>query len=388
MYSGNQSFLKELNIISSIRIIRSTGLISRADLADKLGLNRSTITTIINELIEEELIEEVGIGNSKGGRPPKLLQFNSEAAYTICIDWTPEYIKIFISNLKGNIFFSKQVQCDINKEISQQINEIILETTAGLTNLPAKKHGLLGIGIGVPGIIDNDTVSSYDLAWDKVPLANYFSDAFDCPVIVENIANVGLTAEQYFGCAQGEENVYYLRLEKGISASLLYKDTIYRGSEGFVGYVGHSIIDVHGKKCVCGNRGCWQNYASENALIESYVKISNRNVVTMNEFIKLVKENDHAAVKAIHEFSEYLGIGISNIINMLNPRLIIIDCSLNEISNFIYRSLLATINKTALPYPKRNVKVLFSSLGEYAIVLGITALILDKVFTSPNVRIK
>lgn len=385
-YSGNQPYLKELNIISCIRAIRSHGIISRVELADNLGLSRSTITAIINKLLEEKLVIEVGIGDSKGGRPRKLLQFNTEAAYIISIDWSPMHIKLFISDLKGKIFLSTLLPYDVNQNINKQIKKVISELKAELSRLPEKPHHLLGIGIGVPGIVDQDIVSSYDLDWDKVPLAIHFAEAFDCPVIIENIANTGLIAERYFGNAKGEENVCYLRLDKGIHASLLYKDQLYRGNEGFVGHIGHSVIDVHGKKCICGNRGCWQNYASESALIKYFLEISNMNEITMNAFIKLVKENNPAALKTIHKFSEYLAIGISNIINTLNPGLIVIDSSLNEISTTVYNPLIATINKIALPYPNRKTKIVFSSLGENAIIYGTTTLIFDKFFAPPRIR--
>jgi predicted NBD/HSP70 family sugar kinase/DNA-binding XRE family transcriptional regulator len=386
IFSGNQSFLKELNIITSIRTIRSKGLISRSELADTLGLNRSTITTIMNKLVEEQWVKEVGTGHSLGGRPPKLLQFNSEAAYIICIDWTPQFIKLFICDLSGIVLFSKYAIHDPNRNARPLIEEVLGLLKEALADLPQKPLGLLGIGIGVPGIVDRDTasVSSYDLGWDQVPLAGYFAEVFECPVIIENIANVGLTAERYHGCAFGEEHVCYLRLNQGISASILYEDQIYRGHKGFTGNVGHLVIDIHGKRCSCGNRGCWKNYASERALLESYGKWADSEEVNMKVFIKLVKENNTAAVRALHEFSEYLGVGIANLINTLNPSLIVIDSAINEISSFIGNSLHPVIDKAALPYPKKNVKIVFSTLGEQAIVYGATAMVLDRVFASPS----
>jgi len=384
-YSGNQSFLKELNIISSLRAIRSKGLISRAELADTLGLNRSTITAIVNTLTEEELVLEVGIGSSMGGRPPKLLQFNAGAAYAICLDWSSDTIKMFITDLKGEIFFSRSLPYSPERNTREQIAEAIDILETGLSALPQKRHQLLGIAIGVPGIVDRNTVNSYDLGLEQFPLAECFSAVFDCPVIVETSANVGLTAERYFGCGFGEDNICYIRLNKGISAGILYQDRIYRGSEGFVGNVGHFVIDYHGKKCVCGNRGCWQNYASEQALLESCARLAGSKELTVPELIGLVRDNNPDAARAVREFSEYLGTGIGNLVNTVNPGLIVIDSALAEIGEAINRTLFAAVDRTALPYAGRNIKILFSTLGEKAIVYGATALILEHVFSPPNV---
>lgn len=387
IYSGNQSFLRELNLISSLHLIRSKGLISRAELADTLGLNRSTLTAIAGRLIEERLVKEVGTGHSSGGRPPTLLQFNAEAAYALCVDWSSERVNMHVCDLSGNAVFSGTLRHDPTRSAARQIADVAAALKRALAGLPAMPHGLLGMAVGVPGIIDREAeaVSSYALGWDQVPLALDFREAFGCPVVVENIANVGLTAERHFGCAVGEENVIYLRLDRGIVAGHLYKNQIYRGDRGFVGNVGHVVIEARGKPCNCGSRGCWTNYASEQALLESYEKLAGSDSITLGEFLRLVRAGDAAAAAALHEFAEYLGIGIANLVNTLNPGVVVIDGAVNGVSDRFEAVMRDAIDRAALPYPKRSVKVLFSSLGERSVVLGGTALVFNRVFATPNV---
>jgi len=389
-YSGNQSFLKELNMNNALRLIRLKKIISRAEVADTLGLNRSTLTSIANELIERRLVNEVGIGVSKGGRPPKLLQFNTEAAYTACVDWSTYKPKVFITNLGGDIYLSETVENQSNESVASQIHNVIKIISNGLNVLPKKHLGLLGIGIGFPGIVENGTVSSFSLNWTRVPLYSYFADAFQCPIVINSDATAGLIAEKYFGCAMGEENTCYIRVGKTLGASLMINNEIYRGSEGFTGRVGHFTIDVNGRKCSCGNRGCWEAYASERALMQRYAEISGQPatdaLTDVSEIMKRAKNSDPAAISAVHEFAEYLGIGIGSIVNFLNPNLIIINNASGLMDNLVYSTLNSVLQQKILPYLRRNIRVLFSTLGENDMTLGATAMVLDKFFDIPNVK--
>jgi predicted NBD/HSP70 family sugar kinase len=389
-YSGNHSFLKELNIITVLRLIQEKNLISRAALADIVGLNRSTITAIINELLSQNLVKEVGIGASKGGRPPALLQFNSDAAYTVSIDWSSEKVKLFITNLSGEIFFARTLVKELNSNPGDQIKQVIQIIHDAFHQLPSKHLGLLGIGIIVPGIVEQGVINSYSLNWTSVPLFSYFSEKFDCPIVINNDANAGLTAEYYFGCAKGEQDVCYIRVGKSLSAALIMNGQIYQGSEGFTGRIGHNIIDVNGRKCVCGNKGCWEAYASERALIQRYIEITDKKKVleetTLEQLITAAKRSDPGAISAIHEWSEYLGIGMANIINLLNPRLIVIGNTPGDMEPLMLPSINSVLAQNALPFLRRNIKVLFSKLGERSITLGATALVLDALFSTPHIK--
>lgn len=389
-FSGNQAYLKELNLISTLRLIRSKNIISRSEIADILGLNRSTITAVVNELIDQKLVKEIGSGTSKGGRPPKLLQFNPEAAYTVCVDLSSHHRKIFITNLSGKPYFSETVQFNSHEDPYTQIKKMIQTITKGLHKLPPKTHGLLGIGIGVPGVINNGIANVYTLNWVDVPLHSYFSDAFDCPIIISSDANAGLVAERYYGCAIDVPNFCYIKVGQSISAAVMLNNQIYQGYE-FTGRVGHSIIDLNGRKCICGNHGCWEAYASETALINRYMEISginNNSEMDIDKIVNLGKKNDPSAISAIHEFAEFLGVGISNIVNFLNPNLIVIGSnSFTPLNSIIYNSLNKVLQQNVLPFfLQKNIRISFSTLGENAICLGGAAMVVDKIFSSPNIK--
>ncbi len=391
-YSGNHSFLKELNIISALRLIQEKNLISRAALAETLGLNRSTITAIINELINQRLVKEVGIGASQGGRPPTLLQFNSDAAYTVSIDWSPKSVKVFITNLSGDIFFSREMETEPNQLPHNQILQVVQVISSALQQLPDKHLGLLGIGIIVPGIVEKGVVNSYSLDWESVPVSSFFAEKFACPIVINNDATAGLIAESYFGCAKGEQHACYIRVGKSLSVALILDGQIYRGSEGFTGRIGHNTLVLNGRKCVCGNKGCWEAYTSERALIQRYNELSGRKgdlgKTTPELIIEAAKNSDPHAISAIHELSEYLGIGIANIVNLLNPKLIVIGNTLGMIESLISPPLNSALMQKALPFLRRNLKVSFSNLNERSITLGATALVLDAIFSTPNIKLR
>lgn len=388
-YVGNHSFLKELNMVTALGLIQEKNLISRASLAQMLGLNRSTITVIINELLEQGLVKEVGIGASKGGRPPTLLQFNSDAAYTVSIDWSLEHVRIFVTNLGGEIYFSEQLLLNPDHHYSTHIKKVINIVSSTIEQLPDKPLGLLGIGIIVPGIVDKGVVNSYALQWASVPLQSYFTDQFDCTIVINNDANAGLIAEYYFGCAKGERDVFYIRLGRSLSAGFIFNGLIYQGSEGFAGRLGHNTIVANGRKCSCGNKGCWEAYISEHALIQRYLETAPAGHaagdVTLAHIVQAANDSDPHAISAIHELSEYLGMGVANIVNLLNPKMVIINNKLGPIEHLLSPSFQTIFERKALPYLGKNVKVLFSNLGEQSITLGATALVLNTILTTPHI---
>lgn len=389
-YSGNHSFLRELNIMTTLRLIQEKNLISRVALADSLGLNRSTITAIVNELLHQQLVKEVGIGASKGGRPPTLLQFNSDAAYTVCIEWSSDYVKLFITNLNGDIFFSRSLITTTIRNPNDQIRQVIQIISEAYEQLPQKHLGLLGIGIIVPGIVENGVVNSYSLDWESVPLVSFFSEKFDCPIVVNNEANAGLIAEFYFGSAKGEQNVCYIRVGKSLSASMILNGQIFQGNEGFAGRIGHNTIDVNGRKCTCRNRGCWEAYVSERALVQRYSEGSDKKggleEVSLDSIIAAANKSDPHAIIAIHECAEYLALGIANIVNLLNPKLVVIGNALGNIEHLMIPSFDAMLKQKALPFLRRNVQILFSTVNERTITLGATAIVLDAIFSTPTIK--
>lgn len=388
-YSGNQAYLKDLNMMSTLRQIRSHGLISRAQLADILRLNRSTITSIVNELLERKLVKEVGSGASKSGRPPTLIQFNNEIAYSVCVDMGSRQTKIYITDLGGKLFYEHSID-HCSKNPRAQIFRIIKIIKEKLAELPAKELGLFGIGIAVTGpVIDKKIVSSHNLEWNDVPVYNYFSEEFDCPIIIDNDANAGLIAENYFGIAIGEQNFCYLRIGRGISAGIFVNGEVYRGSEGFAGRIGHMSVDKYGKKCICGNRGCLETYVSEKALIERYLELTGSHAsidqFQTREIFNLINQSDTNAMIALHEMAEYLGMGIANIINFLNPNLIVIGGSIASISSKLFNPLNNIVQQSKLALFKGNIK--FSSLGENSIRLGMISLVLDNIFSTPTIKV-
>ncbi|WP_164821277.1 ROK family transcriptional regulator [Paenibacillus koleovorans] len=389
-YSGNHSFLKELNIITTLRLIRSQRLISRAEAAERLGLNRSTITAIVNELLEQKLVQEVGVGTSKGGRPPTLLQFNGDAAYTVCLDWKLKRVKLHLTNMSGDPIVSETFEADdLSSGLYDPIEMAIAiaDSIEKLLNqLPAKPLGLIGIGISVPGINDGGFVSSYTLQWDKVPLQSFFAERFDCPVVLNNDSYAGLLAEHHAGAAAGESDVLYVRIGQGLSASMLLNGLPYQGSEGLAGRIGHTVVQVNGRRCACGSRGCWETYASERALLHRYAELSGT-TATIEQFVHFAKQSEPHAITALHEMSEYLGVGIANVINLLNPAVVLIGSELDELHPLMQGTLERTMQQSALLFLRRHVRVQFAGLsGGDSIRRGTAAMVLDKVFTPPHVK--
>lgn len=266
----NQHVVKKENKSLVLETILEFSPISRADIAKQTGLNKGTVSSLVNELLEEQLIYESGSGVSSGGRRPVMLLFKQEAGYAIGIDIGVNYILGILTDLQGDICHEKTIHFnhltyeEITKELFHVIDSLI-------SSMPSSHYGVVGIGIGVPGIISTDgqILLAPNLNWKSKNLKGLLEDHYHLPVHIENEANAGAYGEKRFGAGKESDNIIYVSVGIGIGVGLILNGKLYKGNNGFSGELGHMTIEADGIKCRCGNQGCWELYASEQALIHN-----------------------------------------------------------------------------------------------------------------------
>ncbi|MEH7012355.1 ROK family protein [Neobacillus niacini] len=370
----NQQLGKENNKSLVLQMILEREPISRADIAHVTGLNKATVSSLVNELLEEELIYESGPGESSGGRRPVLLHFNKVAGYAIGIDIGVNYILGVLTDLKGNILIEKN-QLLLDTSYTVVIDPVIKMICSLMEEMQFSKYGIVGIGIGVPGIIDKagTVLLAPNLGWKNLSFKEKITDEFNLPVIIENEANAGAYGEKQFGAGQNFQNIIYVSAGIGIGVGLILNGELYQGKNGFSGEMGHMIIEVNGKQCSCGSRGCWEAYASEHALIN----VANQKYLSLEMLIGLAEKNDESALKLFEQIGCYLGYGINNIINTFNPEQVIIGNRLAKASRWLEEPIRKTINTHTLPFHYHEVKLDFSKLSTYSAALGLTAFVVE-----------
>ncbi|WP_251033670.1 ROK family transcriptional regulator [Bacillus sp. ISL-75] len=368
----NHQTVKKNNKALVLQMIIEKDPISRADIAQITGLNKGTVSALVNELLKEELIYESGTGESSGGRRPVILHFNKAAGYAIGIDIGVNYVLCVMTDLKGTILLEKHESVNrtpyptIMSKIQNMIGSILDE-------IPNSRYGIVGIGVAVPGIVNkNGTVLlAPNLGWTNIGLKKDLEDLYHVPVIIENEANAGAIGEQQFGAGQDYQNIIYISAGIGIGVGIILNKELYQGKNGFSGEMGHIIIDINGKPCSCGSRGCWEAYASENALLEM------ADFDSLESLIKLAEGRNEIAKSHFEEIGQYLGYGINNIINTFNPDQVIIGNRLALAKEWIESPIRTTIEKHTLALHQNGLQLDFSRLGKYSSALGVSAFVVE-----------
>jgi glucokinase-like ROK family protein len=398
--TADQALIRKMNTAILLDALRRFAPLSRAELAARVGLNRSTVSIIVNRLIEEGLIQETDLQNAKVGRPGMLLELNPKGGFAIGIELGVDCISVIMSDFIAQVLWREQACSDPDED---QI--AILDRAAGLTQ-HALNFGLsqglrpLGIGVGVPGMVDvhqGKLIFAPNLHWNNVPLRLIWSQRFNLPVFVENEANAAALGEFYFGAAKGVNNFIYLSAGIGLGAGIVLDGKLFRGSKGYAGEVGHMAVVADGELCGCGKRGCWETQVGPRAVLNRVRTTLETGVssvlcdmvdgdlerISFESVVQAANQGDVVALRALQEVGEQLGIGVANLVNVFNPELIVLGGALNRASEVLLPIVQQTISECALAPARENVRVAASAHGTDACLIGAIALVLEDILREP-----
>jgi len=383
--TGNQQLVKQINKTLVLEKVMNEAPISRACIAKELGLNKGTVSSLVSELIDEHLVFETGPGESSGGRRPVMLTFNKDAGYAIGVDLGVNYILSILTDLKGNVV--REIYQHITNTEYEHVFSIIKKSINDLIeSAPDSPYGIIGIGIGVPGIVNNqgEILIAPNLHWENVQLKEQIEKTFNLPVVIENEANAGAYGEKLFGAGKDFNNMIYVSAGIGIGVGIIIDGELYTGNNGYSGEMGHTIIMVDGKKCSCGSVGCWELYASEKALLE-HVKekhIINSECLTIEMLIEEAEAGNDAIIEVFKEIGKYLSVGINNIIKTFNPQQVIIGNRLAMLQKWIEVPIQEFIQKHCKQFLQEDLSVEFSALKKHSVPVGVSALSIEHFLKS------
>ncbi|RTR36179.1 ROK family protein [Robertmurraya yapensis] len=380
----NQHVVKQENKALVLKTIIQLSPISRADIAQKTGLNKGTVSSLVSELMEEQLIYEYGPGESSGGRRPVMLLFNQVAGYSIGLDLGVNYLLGIVTDLQGNITQEKIIK--FNNLSYEEIKKRLYEMIDNLISLtPESPYGIVGIGIGVPGTVSKSgkILLAPNLNWQNIDLKSTLKEKYNIPIIIENEANAGAYGEKLFGAGKEAKNIVYVSVGIGIGAGLILNNQLYRGNNGFSGEIGHMTIEIDGAKCSCGSMGCWELYASEQALVKNAKRAGLlTDSAELDNLLELAESGDEIAIQQFEHIGEYLAVGINNIINIFNPEQIIIGNRMASAERWLKNALEKRMLARTLWFQQRDLEINFSELSTHSAALGITAFVVENFFNS------
>ncbi|SMG56572.1 xylose repressor, XylR [Paenibacillus aquistagni] len=368
--TGDQALVKKINMSLALETIRVHAPVSRAQVAELTGLNKATVSNLVSDLLEQQLVTEIGPGQSSGGRKPLLLLFNRHAGHSIGIHLDVHSFSIALCDLSGQILFEKlnlRLLHSDPVQVTEQLSSVIQEL---IDLAPASPYGVIGIGVGAPGMVDEQgcVLFAPNLGWEQIPLRQWLQDRFThIPVLVDNEANAGAIGEYEYGAGKHVQHLIYVSAGAGIGTGIMTRGEIFRGAMGYSGELGHMTIDVHGRKCSCGNRGCWELYASEKAILDPQKSLPFH---TLYEAIQAAERDDADALHFLYQLGEYLGIGIANLVNGFNPDLIIIGNQFAHLERWIKAAVLRSVKQRALQSHQQNLNIVYAPLQQRSTLLG------------------
>lgn len=401
--TADQNLVRKFNTAVVLNTIRHHAPLSRAEVAKFTGLNRSTVSQIINALLERKLVQETILQSDRVGRPGLLLELNPSGGFAIGIEIGVDYISLVVTDFLANILWRKRSKSDAHDSIDQILERAYQLTDEGLKKGYALKLTPLGIGLGVPGLVDlqhGELMFAPNLNWSNIPVSKLWSDRFSLPVFVDNEAKAAALGEYYFGAARGEHNFIFLTGGVGLGAGIMIDGKLFRGSHGYASEVGHMIMEPKGELCGCGKQGCWETQVSPRAVIRRFQESLRQGVPSTvllaadNDFNNIgfetianaASEGDNAAIIAMKDVGEKLGFGIANLVNVFNPDMVILGGELNYASELLLPVVRNVVNSNSLKLESQGLKIVPSAHGQDACVMGAIALVLDDILHEPNFK--
>lgn len=395
---GSFQGMKSLNKSAILNVVRQHGLISRAEIAKLTKLTPPTVTNLVGELIDTKLVIETDLGESTGGRKPILLSINSSAFHVVGVYAGPKKVKAVVATLDGNVVNQVEAKYEVNPVAEQFLKTLADVIEKVIEGANPKMESILGIGVGMHGLVDSEegvSIFAPHLNFRNIAIKEYLEQKFDLPVEVENDIRAQAIGESWFGQGKCVPNFILFRVGTGVGAGIILDHQLYRGTSYTAGEIGHTTIDINGPKCSCGNYGCLETMVGGAALAgraQQAIRLGKKSILEemCQGDIELIdgkmlylaaRKEDQVAKDVLEDTGRYLGIGIANLINILNPSLIILSGGVLGSADFLMDSLRKTVERRALAKPAQAVSIVISELGENAIAIGAFTLLLQKIFT-------
>ncbi len=382
--------IRNINRQIVLNYVRDREPISRAEIARETALQRSTVSSIVNSLVEDGFVEETGAGESSGGRKPTMLKLRTDEAVAVAVDITPSVINIATANLAGHIIQLETFPTSPDR--SKNFRKIVDKLAAIKAKL---KSSDVKIGVSVPGVVDetSGTVTYVPFFhWKNWQLKEELKEAVGLPVIVDNDANAVALADLWFGMPEVHniKNFASLLIAEGIGTGIIFDGQIYRGNKGAAGEFGHMILggtvsENNKVVCSCGNTHCWESFASDRATVRRFAALTGHDDKEndIDRIFALARQGHAAALQVVNETARYMALGIVNLLVGLSPEAVVVSGKITLVWSLIEKTLVETIEaniKQELP----ATLVTASTLGESPTLQGAVCLSLINKFASRN----
>jgi glucokinase-like ROK family protein len=398
--TADQAWVRRMNRAFILETLRLQKTLSRARLAEETGLNPSTVSNIITELLQENLVHETDLVQAGTGRPGRLLELNPAGGCALGVEINVDYISVMMTDFSANVLWREQMSSSPEDGQTVILQRVVDLGKKAIEAGSQRNLRLLGIGVGVPGLVDIHSGMlrvAPNLHWFDVPVRDMLAGYFDSPVYVENEANAAALGEYYFGVARNVRNFIYLSAGIGLGSGIIIDGKLFRGQYGYAGEAGHMTLDKDGELCACGKRGCWETFVGPRA-VERRVRQSLRagNPSVLNEMVQgnvdairfsdvvtAANKKDPLALQVLIEVGQALGVGVANLVNLFNVELVVLGGAFSLASSIALPEVERVVFENALHPASEHLHIVPSAHGMDACLMGAVTLVLDEILRVP-----
>jgi predicted NBD/HSP70 family sugar kinase len=394
---ANQRAVRRHNLGVVLRHVSNHGPRSRATIALETGLNKTTVSSLVTELIGLDLLVERGL-EQRGtvGRPGQVVELSGAGVVALGLEINVDYLAVRALDLTGaDRHRSLDVRDNRNVPVARVLDRLAAHATAALDAVQAEGLRPVGATVALPGLVDAERGSllvAPNLGWNDVGVVHELHERLsgpDFPLAADNEANLAALAELWEGTARGLRDVLYVSGEIGVGAGIIVGGELFRGAQGFGGEFGHMTLDPGGRPCGCGNRGCLETVAGLEALLEMAGMDPAGAATTAGSgepvaaLAARARAGDDAALAALREGGRWLGIAIASAANLLNFQAVVLGGFFGQLSTWLAAPIARELESHVLASDWAVPRVLPSTLGPEAAVRGAAAQSLRRVFADP-----
>ncbi len=404
----NVSLVRAHNLRAVLNHFLQEGTVSRAQLVERTSLSGTTITNLIDDLLAQGIVEEsdtatahirdAGNGHRRVGRPRTGLRLNPNARYAVGVHIGIGILRIAVVNLHAEIIRNTITEFDVTTPADHVLDQIVLTTKRTIADSHIETERLIGLGIGASGLVDYEkgtNVLAPNLGWRDVPLREWMQDRLGLPTAVDNNVRAMALGEAMFGAGRGVGVLAFVYGRVGVGAGLVVNGRAFRGSGAGAGEIGHTVmIPNGGALCACGKRGCLETLVSEPVLVRAAEQLARKHpcgilakhlacddgLKPIERIFAAAREGDAATSKLIEERAYYLGIALANLVNVINPELILLGGMFAQGSEFFLPVAERTMRERAFAGLGDRVQVQPTQFGWRAGVIGAASLALSTFF--------
>ncbi len=386
--------LRSANRQAVLRYLYFERPMSRLELSQYSGLSPATVSNVVAELLKEEIVIEMGLAESEGGRPRTILAVNPAYGYFVGVDLGETHVQMELFDLALNKQRSVRTLVSPTQTSPEQYVELIQAGLNELRDLEGPKLAkLLGIGIGVPGMVERSgpqLVSSPIWKWQSVAFGDLLRSKISVPIRIDNGAKAMTLAEAWFGAGRNLQNLIAVLVGTGVGAGIISGGNLYRGPSNSAGEFGHTIMALNGRDCRCGSQGCLETYIGAPGIIATLRDIAPHSpllaatseLAVLDNLVRATKQGDATAIQTLHITAHYLGAGIANLVNLFNPEMIVLGGWVGLlVGDTILDDLRQYLERYVLPLSRNTVRIDLCQLGLDAICNGAACLVLDELLS-------